>query len=245
MFDPSAVIRHISHTRHVRRIRQWFARKAQLVAPTDVMRAVSAWAGDRSLSYDGPTPARRYRVGGYFSGYSWTIERRVGSRPFISGDELSGRVVLDLPVSPVVIVISRALKESLEKQAYEIYTDSVQTLAEPSLSEEMRWIALYPEWRQASNSQNFQQRFSVLAAENSDAEKWITSELAERVMTCAAARFDCPFILMLLRGKVYLQLELDTTFDEVAALAQSVDILSFASEAARRQFAKPTTLPSA
>ena len=41
--------------------------------------------------------------------------------------------------------MNRPLKESLEKQAYQIYTDQLQTSVDPNLPEEMRWLAMYDE----------------------------------------------------------------------------------------------------
>jgi hypothetical protein len=38
--------------------------------------------------------------------------------------------------------MNRPLKEALEKRACEKYTDTLQTTADPSLPEEMRWLAM-------------------------------------------------------------------------------------------------------
>jgi hypothetical protein len=103
----------------------------------------------------------------------------------------------------------------------------------------MRWIALYPECVRLNLSQDFQQGFSVLAGNLIDAEKWVSHELAQLILTCQAARLDAPFVLMLLRGKVYLQLELEITPDETPVIERSLDIFQMASKAALQQFAKP------
>ena len=57
-------------------------------------------------------------------------------------------------------------------------------------------------------------------------------------MTCQAERFDAPFVLMLLRVKVYLQMEFDVICDELSALKQSCDILQLASSAALQHFVR-------
>lgn len=219
-------------------IKRWLTRRSGAAIPASELTAMGLWASTRSMTYEGPSVHRQYVVRGDWDGCPWTLERRTGSRVFIQGDEFNGRAAMDLLVNPVVIVISRALKNSLENEAYSIYTDSVQTLAEPSLSEEMRWIALYPECAPLNISKDFHDRFSVLAADSRDAAKWITDDLVERVLMCSAVRLNSPFILMLLRGKVYVQLELDTTTDELTALEQSVNLLQFASETARLNFSK-------
>ena len=44
-----------------------------------------------------------------------------------------------------VLTINRPLKEALEKRAYKMYTDTLQTTEDPGLPEEMRWLAIYDE----------------------------------------------------------------------------------------------------
>ena len=74
--------------------------------------------------------------------------------------------------------MSRPLKEMLEKRAYGIYTDTVQTTAAPSLTEEMRWLALYPEvgWNGLPNA--FWDRYAVLADRRNHAMDWVDLALA-------------------------------------------------------------------
>lgn len=226
MFDSSDAMRSV---------KQLFAGKANESIPAN---AISRWANNNSMSYVGPSACRHYMLGGELGGKPWTIERRSGSRAFIRGDEINGRAALDLLTGPVVIVMNRSLKESLEKQAYEIYTDPVQTLADPSLSEEMRWVALYPECPKFNAPIDFRQTFSVLAGDTRHPKQWVSNELIDLVMTCQAERLDAPFVLMLLRGKVYLQMEFDVTCDELSALKQSCDILQLASSTALQHFVR-------
>lgn len=220
----------------IQSVQQWRAGKFSSSSPPI---EVAAWAADHAISFSGSNTKSHYLLAGQVDGRPWTLERRRSSRSFIKGDELNARAVLNVLVHPVVIVMNRPLKNALEKQAYEIYTDSVQTLAKPSLVEEMRWIALYPECVRLNLSQDFQQGFSVLAGNLIDAEKWVSHELAQLILTCQAGRLDAPFILMLLRGKVYLQLELEITPDETPVIERSLDIFQMASKVALQQFAKP------
>ena len=44
-----------------------------------------------------------------------------------------------------MLVLKRPLKDTLERRTYKVFTDSLQTTADPSLAEEMRWLAMYPE----------------------------------------------------------------------------------------------------
>lgn len=213
---------------------QWTLKKDSRFSESEV----ASWANQHAFTCDGPTENAQFTVSGAIDGHPWKIERRAGSRQFIKGDELMARAVLDLPIDPVVIVMNRALKDVLEKQAYSIYTDQLRTLAEPSLTEEMRWLALYPECHHPQLSQNFHMVCSILAASKTDAVKWISPDLAELVWRCVAVDPELPFILMVLRGKVYLQRQLKASAepDDVAALAESVKIFRAASESALAGF---------
>ena len=97
----------------------------------------------------------------------------------------------------------------------------------------------YPECPQFSVSRDFHQAFSVLASDAVDATRWVSDELIQLVLACWLNYRDTPFILMMLRGKVYLQLEISITCDELAALSNSVDIFRLASTSALRHFPKP------
>ena len=213
---------------------QWTLKKDSRFSESEV----AAWANQHAFTCEGPTENAQFTVSGAIDGHPWKIERRAGSRQFIKGDELMARAVLDLPIDPVVIVMNRALKDVLEKQAYSIYTDQLRTLAEPSLTEEMRWLALYPECHHPQLSQNFHLVCSILAGSKTDAVKWISPDLAELVWRCVAVDPELPFILMVLRGKVYLQRQLKASAepDDVAALAESVKIFRAASESALAGF---------
>ena len=60
-----------------------------------------------------------------------------------------------------LFIINRPLKEDLEKRAYEMYTDTLQTTVDPSLPKEMRWLAMYPETGWQSLPPEFLKRYAV------------------------------------------------------------------------------------
>jgi hypothetical protein len=105
--------------------------------------------------------------------------------------------------------MNRPLKESLEKRAYAIYTDSLRTTADPSLPEEMRWLAMYDEVGWSSLLPEFWQRYTVLADQREHALAWIDNHLATLLLSWPEPGPDAqaPFILMLLRGKAYLRMQ--------------------------------------
>lgn len=139
----------------------------------------------------------------------WKIERGPSSRDYIRGEELRGRAELKINDDAAVLIMNRPLKDVLEHRAYKMYTDTLQTTAEPGLPEEMRWLAMYPEvgWDSLSNA--FWARYAVMAEHRSDARIWLVPELAELLMSWPepAPGAQVPFILILLRGKAYLRMQ--------------------------------------
>ena len=77
------------------------------------------------------------------------------------------------PQASTIIIMSRPLKEILEKYAYLLYTHSNQTDASPSLIEEMRWLALYPEVGWESTLDLFWKRFAMMTNHRGHAMNWV------------------------------------------------------------------------
>lgn len=171
--------------------------------------AVSIWAVEQGFTYRLPAGGEGFCLSGSADGKPWKIERSVASRDFMQGDELRARAELNVLGGAAVVVMNRSLKELLEKRVYKIYTDPVQTMAEPSLSEEMRWLALYPEFVWKALPDAFWRRYSVLASTDSDAAVLVSGSMAQLLMRLEASDPDAevPFMLMLLRGKIYLRMQ--------------------------------------
>lgn len=171
--------------------------------------AASMWATEQGFTYSGPAKGAGFCLSGSTGGMPWKLERSLASRDFIAGDELRGRAELMVLKGAAVIVMNRPLKKTLEKRVYKIYTDPVRTMAEPSLSEEMRWLALYPEYVWKGLPDAFWRRYAVLAGNDSDAAAWISESLVQLLMLRGASdpNAEVPFMLMLLRGKVYLRMQ--------------------------------------
>ena len=69
--------------------------------------------------------------------------------------------------------MNRSLKEVLEKQAYALCTNTLQTTADPKLPEKMRWLAMYREAEWDSLNPAFWARYSVLADKRTNALAWL------------------------------------------------------------------------
>ena len=167
----------------------------------------------------------------------WKLERAAASRDYISGEEIRGRADIAVDPQANIVIMNRPLKELLEKRAYGLYTDSVETHAGPTLMEEMRWLALYPEvgWERTPDS--FWKRYAVMTNQRAQAIKWVTPELATLLTSWPepATNAGVPFILMVMRGKAHLRMQLtptgSDTLDHIshiftAAAQSAIDVFS-------------------
>lgn len=174
--------------------------------------AVSEWAETQGLSCTRTGKGDGFSLAGMVCGRPWTIECSYSMRDYIRGDELRARAELGINDDRSVLIMNRPLKESLEKRAYKLYTDPLQTTTEPSLPEEMRWLAMYPEVGWDSLPRAFWTRYAVMADQRDHAMVWINRNLAELLMAWPEPAPDAqaPFILLVLRGKAHLRMQYTT-----------------------------------
>jgi len=215
-----------------------FARLKRVVAPSAEhpglvpADAVLAWAGKQGFDYASAGKDQGLVLSGKILGKPWKLESGASSRDYIRGQELRARAELDVDGDRSVLIMSRPLKETLEQQAYAIYTDTLQTTADPSLPEEMRWLAMYEEFGWRSLAPEFWERYTVLADQRDHALAWIDCKLAELLLQWPQPGVSAktPFILMLLRGKAYLRMQYCP--DDMATLQHAAVIFTSACEAA-------------
>ncbi|MDO9357429.1 MAG: hypothetical protein Q7T70_00365 [Polaromonas sp.] len=197
------------------RLKKVFARNGEGPRPdlpsdsTSDSSPVSEWAGTQGFSYFHQDKGQGFLLTGQVRGRPWKLECGPSSRDYIHGEELRARAELAVNADAAVLIMNRPLKESLEKRAYAMYTDSLQTTSDPSLPEEMRWLAMYEEFGWSSLVPEFWERYTVLADNRDHALAWVDSNLAELLLSWPQPGPDAqtPFILMLLRGKAYLRMQ--------------------------------------
>ena len=170
---------------------------------------VAKWATEMGYGLAASDSGRVQSITGKVHGKPWRLDVGPSSRTFIRGEELRARAEIGINEDVSVLVMNRPLKVALEKQAYSLYTDSLQTTADPNLPEEMRWLSMYQEFGWDTLSLSFWDRFSVMGDERETAMAFLTKELSSQMMTWPqdGTNAEVPFILMLLRGKVYLRME--------------------------------------
>jgi len=170
---------------------------------------ISEWAGTQGFSFTGHSGSSGFSIDGKVRGHRWRLERGRSSRDFIAGEELRAKAELGVSSNVAVVLMNRHLKEALDKRAYHLYTDSVQTTVDPNLPEEMRWLAVYEEFAWSGLSGDFWSRYAVIADRKEHAQSWVTPDLAGLLLDWPepAPDLQVPFLLMLMRGKTYLRME--------------------------------------
>jgi hypothetical protein len=169
---------------------------------------VSEWAGLQGLAFSQRRDGRGgYHVEGKVGGKVWRLEQGQPSRDFIQGTELRARAELGVREDVAVMIISRKLKNELDKRAFALYTDSLQTIADPNLPEEMRWLSIYEEVGWESLGDAFLNNYAILADSKDNAMAWLSQELVAGLIGWPNLDPHVPKILMLLRGKAYLRMQ--------------------------------------
>ncbi|MBS7807380.1 hypothetical protein KIH26_07175 [Variovorax sp. PCZ-1] len=175
-----------------------------------------------------------YSVDGKINGKPWKLEQGKPSRDFIHGIELRARGEMGVRDDVAVMVMSRELKNELDKRAFSLYTDTLQTQVDPHLPEEMRWLSMYEEVGWEELGQVFLDRYAILADEKSNAAQWITSELAGQLLTWPSSEPGVPRVLMVLRGKVYLRMQINE--GDIPTLEHATRVFTTACDAAVAAF---------
>lgn len=172
---------------------------------------VSEWAATQGFGFSviGQGLGRAIAIDGQTAGKPWHMELGKATRNYIRGDELRARAELGLPEDIAAMVMNRPLKEALEKKAYSMITDTLQTTADPNLPEEMRWISMYDEFGWDSLPDAFWNRYAVLADTREHALAWIDPVLAQLMLDWPepSPSAEVPFMMLILRGKAYLRME--------------------------------------
>lgn len=178
--------------------------------PSQLSRSpMSEWAATQGFGFSVDGKGQEIALQGKIAGKPWRMQIGRPTRNYILGEELRARAELAVREEVAVLVMNKPLKEALEKKAYSIFTDPLQTSADPSLPEEMRWLAMFEEVGWEGPSSEFWQRYSVLTDRRENALAWIEPRLAMMMVDWPepAPSAEVPFMILILRGKAYLRME--------------------------------------
>ena len=208
--------------------------------------AIAEWAQRRGFGFKRVRGEDGFVIDGLLEGKTWRLEWGPPQRAYIFGHELRLRMELALPSDMQMLLLSRPLMDALERQTYELYTDNVQTQMGSSTPEEMRWLVMFPKVN-LSTLKILRDRFGAVASAPNAGLAWLTGPLSNALEQTAGGllRMEPPFVLMTLRGRAYLRMQLATPrstdiADALAlfetAVAQAVAVAEVASGSKSREW---------
>ncbi len=170
---------------------------------------VADWAQRRGHAFRRAREESGFVIEGTLEGKPWRLEWGPPQRPYIAGRELRLRMELSMPAEAQMLLLSRPLLESLERQAFEQFTEGTQTQIGTSTPEEMRWLVMFPKIN-LGGLPEIKGHFGAVASQAAVGLAWIggplANALAQALSTLLAG--DPPFLLMVLRNRGYLRVQL-------------------------------------
>ena len=216
------------------RIRHWLNSSGE---PQDEqVRDLLAWAQSRRFRVKRVRGTAGFVIEGACPGLNdqpWRLEWGPSQRSYIPAEELRIRMELGLPEDLHLLLLNTSLKEALSAQAFDRWTQSNQTIVDVDTPEEMRWLALYPQV-DALDHARLRGRMAVLSPYEGPAMTWAQGPLSAVLAANCDTLFegDAPFLLMTLRGRLYLRLHCPDPSPEIVSAAAR--LFDCAAVAARR-----------
>jgi hypothetical protein len=195
--------------------------------------ALAAWAVQRGHAYKREKDGDGFVIDGKLDGTPWRLEWGPPQRPYIVGRELRLRMVLDLPPDLQMMVMTRSLTEALEKAAFEHVTQGNQTQLDESVPEETRWLVLFPKLA-FGESKTLRAALAGVSSLPHEGVAWLDGALGRALERASTSWLSAqpPFLLMTLRGRIYLRLQLGSA--DQPDVAAALDLFEVAATAARR-----------
>ncbi len=194
---------------------------------------VAAWAKEHQYGFKRAKDNEGFVIDGTFGDSPWRLEWGPPQRSYITTQELRIRMELHLPSDLQMLLLSRPLMEMLEGETFDRYTQSTQTQIDLSTPEEMRWLAMFPK-STLMLPKGVRTHFGTVASNPKAAIAWVDTVVAAQLELAAQSwlRDAPPFLLMTLRGRLYLRLQLDPP--EPSAVAGAVALFDVAAQSAMR-----------
>jgi hypothetical protein len=213
-------------------------REGETASSLSQLGPVSEWAASRGMTFSSGPLGHTVSMAGKVGGHPWRMELGKPTRDFIGGEELRARADLGVFDDVGAMIINRPLKDALERRAYSMITDTLQTTADPHLPEEMRWLAMYDEigWEGAPAA--FWDRYAVLSDKREHALAWVDDPLMDLLLRwpAPAPGPKVPFMIVVRRGKCYLRMEYQPA--TTATLDHATAVFTAACESALGAFGR-------
>lgn len=189
--------------------------------------ALAQWARDHKMSFKRVRDEEGFVIDGGLASKPWRLEWGPPQRQYIEGQEL--RLRMDVGLSPdlQMLVLSQNLFETLESSTFDSFTETTQTVMDNNTPEEMRWLVMFPQ-ATCKVSKVVRAHFHLVGSSPLEAANWFEGELAQRLESATSGflKDEPPFMLMVLRGRVYLRLQLSRP--DVASVSQAVAVFETA-----------------
>jgi hypothetical protein len=210
-------------------IKRWFS------APSSTARyaEIEEWALSRKHQFKRAREGEGFVVDAGDRVPPWRLEWGPSQRDYIPGHELRVRGDVGSTGDVHMLLISRALMESLERQVFEEYTENLQTRIDTATPEEMRWLVLYPKLG-AAELKDLRERFGGVASAPQFLPQWLAGPLAAKLAEAANGWLapETPLVLIVQRGR--LTLRTDMPVPDAKRFSQVIGLFEVALREARR-----------
>ena len=195
--------------------------------------AIAGWARRAGYVHKREKDGDGFAIEGSFDGTPWRMEWGRPQRRYLEGHELRIRMVLGVSPDLQMLLMTRSLKEKLASEAFALATQSNQTALDDSVGEETRWLVVFPKVP-LGESQIVRSCYGLVANHRHEGIAWLEGPLAHALERAAATWLSAqpPFLLMTLRGRLYLRLQLESADEDDVAAALA--LFGIAGAAARR-----------
>lgn len=225
-------------------LKKWFGH-AGLPARHGHWRELARWAEEQRCEFRAVRQVPGFVVDGHLGPTPWRMEWGPSQRSYVKGQELRIRAELNMPYDLQALVLSRELQESMERDVFDQYVESVQTRADTQTPPEMRWLVMFPRLS-GHELKGLRERWAAVASFKPWLERWLDGPLADALALHAGDRRE-PLALMISRGRLVLRTGLEEP--DSRALQQHVVLFETALREAQRvaadfvDVAAPTTQP--
>jgi hypothetical protein len=207
----------------IERFRRWFAADDSGVD----FAGLSEWSRQFGGHFKRAREGDGFVLDASWSGRPWRLGWGPSQRAYIPGRELDLRMELGLPTDLQMLVMNRPLAESLENLAFEQCTQSMQTVIDCAAPEEMRWLSMFPKVNLSAQNA-LRARYGAWSSAPSLALWWLEGPLSQALEELARHWLpeDIPFVLMTLRGRLYLRCQIPVPTLDLLDQMQWVFILA-------------------
>jgi len=195
--------------------------------------ALSRWAKQAGHAFKRMREPEGFAIDGRDEGLAWRLEWGSPQRSYIEGRELRIRMELGLPPDLQLLLLTAPLLERLERDTFEAFTRDNQTQMGDAIAEELRWLVMFPKI-EMPDPKALSAHFGGVSSVRGRGSAWIDGALGEALMRATERLLlkGPPFVLMTLRGRLYLRLQLPSP--DAGHIAEALELFETASASALR-----------